>query len=228
MTPEDPNKRARPRRPGRPQSARIRQAILDSTLQLLIEQGYERMSIEAVASHAGVGKATIYRRWATKEEMVSEALSTIIVQVPIPDSGNTQQDLKSLLRQFATAANRPQFGPAVRRAIGTATSNPQFLEIIWNNHASPRRQAIQQVLDRAYRRGELRLDVDLEMAVDMLAGAIVFRLLFDRLDSTSLLQYPDQVVSTLWNGIRAEMPQSGRSAPTHNARFDESEAKGEP
>ena len=76
------------RKPGRPRSARAHQAILAAALALLAEEGFEAMSMEGVAALAGVGKSTIYRRWASKEELLIEAVSSIHAEAPIVDTGN--------------------------------------------------------------------------------------------------------------------------------------------
>src|SRR5262245_46506888 len=80
-------------RPGRPRNATAHEAILDAALTLFIEQGFEGMSVEAVASRGGVGKATIYRRWSSKEEVVIDAVTRVFAEPITPDTGDAREDL---------------------------------------------------------------------------------------------------------------------------------------
>lgn len=84
------------RQGGRPRSPAAHRAILDATLALLAELGFERMSIEAIAAHAGVGKTTIYRRWKTKEDLVADALSSVKAVPVAPDTGDLRTDIALL------------------------------------------------------------------------------------------------------------------------------------
>src|SRR5260370_18750172 len=86
------------RKPGRPRSAQAQKAIIDATLELLAEEGFQGLSIEAVAARAGVGKTTIYRRWSSKEELVMEAIRQVQIDVPVMDTGNFRNDLAALLQ----------------------------------------------------------------------------------------------------------------------------------
>src|SRR5260370_35342567 len=85
------------RKPGRPRSAQAHKAILDATLELLAEEGFQGLSIEEVAARAGAGKTTIYRRWSSKEELVMEAIRQVQIEVPVMDTGNFRNDLAALL-----------------------------------------------------------------------------------------------------------------------------------
>src|SRR6185437_9862089 len=87
------------RRPGRPRSAEAHQAILEATMQALIDRGYAGMSMERVAEQAGVGKATIYRRWKGKSELVAEAIAALRIEQAPPDEGSLRADLQQLARQ---------------------------------------------------------------------------------------------------------------------------------
>ena len=88
------------RSPGRPRSAAAHQAILDATVQLLSEVGFAATTVEAVAARAGVGKATVYRRWPSKVPLVIDALDArAIEQVPIPRTGSVRGDLIEFLAE---------------------------------------------------------------------------------------------------------------------------------
>ena len=86
------------RKPGRPRSAQAHKAIIDATLELLAEEGFQGLSIEAVAAKAGVGKTTIYRRWSSKDELVMDAIREVQIDLPVIDTGNFRNDLTTLLK----------------------------------------------------------------------------------------------------------------------------------
>src|SRR5262245_46294538 len=94
------SERNRARRPGRPRSAAAHEAIRRAALTLFIEQGPEAMSIEAVAANAGVGKAAIYRRWQSKEELVIDAVIEVFAEASSPDTGHVRDDLVQSTREL--------------------------------------------------------------------------------------------------------------------------------
>ena len=90
---------AEPSRGGRPRDEAREQAILEAAIDLLAEVGYEAMSIESVAVRAKSSKATIYRRYRSKDELVSDAIATLVSEITIPDTGSTRADLRALMTQ---------------------------------------------------------------------------------------------------------------------------------
>jgi AcrR family transcriptional regulator len=194
------------RRPGRPRSDRARRAILDATLQLLVEQGFDGMTIEGVAARAGVGKATIYRRWSSKRELVAMTLASIDDDVRAPDTGNTRDDLIALVRDFARVSTSTVLGPMISRVAGAAVGDPELMEIVWNNLIAKRQEIGRQVLRRGIDRGDVRPEVDVDLVMDMVAGTAIFTVLFNRLDVTNLADRLEPLVDTIWSGIRASKP----------------------
>ena len=190
-------------RPGRPRSARARQAILDATLQLLVEDGFDGMSIEAVAARASVGKATIYRRWSSKRELVAAALSSIDDDVHIPDTGNAHDDLVLLVRDFARVSLSTALGPMIGRVAGAAVSNPELLEIVWTNLIAKRQEIGKQLLRRGIERGDVRADANLDVVMNMVAGTAIFAVLFRLPEPADLPARLEALVSTIWQGIRS-------------------------
>src|SRR3954462_9946423 len=83
---------------GRPRSQVAHEAILAASIDLIRDVGYDAVSIDAIAARAGGGKATVYRRWKSKEALVCEALELLMLVLPVPDSGTTRGDLLALLR----------------------------------------------------------------------------------------------------------------------------------
>jgi AcrR family transcriptional regulator len=192
------------KRPGRPRSALARQAILDATLQLLVEDGFDGMSIEAVAARAGVGKATIYRRWSSKRELVAAALGSIDDDVGVPDTGNTRDDFVLLVRDFARVSLSTALGPMIGRVAGAAVGNPELLEIVWTNLIAKRQEIGKQLLRRGIERGDVRADVNLDVVMNMVAGTAIFAVLFRLPEPADLPARLEALISTIWQGIRNE------------------------
>ena len=192
------------RRPGRPRSDRARQSILNATLQLLLEQGYDGMSIEAVAVRAGAGKATIYRRWSSKRELVAAALSSIDEDVHAPDTGSTRDDFIALVRDFARVSTSTVLGPMIGRVAGAAVTDPELMEIVWNHLIATRQEIGRTLLRRGIARGDVRQDVDVDLVMNMVAGTAIFTVLFQRAEVVNLGARLEPLVETIWSGIRAD------------------------
>ena len=131
---------------GRPRSTQSHQAILQATLALLAEVGFERMSIDAIATRAGVGKTTIYRRYKSKEELVADAIESLREDVIIPDTGSFWGDIEALIQSAAQITLSPLGRQTVAMIISSATSSPQFAQVYWTNYLQPRRQAFGAIL----------------------------------------------------------------------------------
>ena len=110
----------RKKSPGRPRSAASHQAILQSTLELLAEVGFEAMSIEAIATRAGVGKTTIYRRYSSKSELVADAIENVREEVFIPDTGSLWGDIDALIESAAQTTLTPLGQQTVAMIVSSA------------------------------------------------------------------------------------------------------------
>ncbi|MEH1828885.1 MAG: TetR/AcrR family transcriptional regulator [Nostoc sp.] len=163
---------------GRPRSIHADQAILQATLDLLAEVGYENMSIEAIASRAGVGKTTIYRRYTSKEELVADAIESLRDDVVIPDTGSFWGDMDILINNAAKKIDSPLGRQTLALIISTASSNPQFAEVYWTKYTKLRREALSKVLERAKSRAEIHKNADIELIIDLLSGSLYYALIF--------------------------------------------------
>lgn len=163
---------------GRPRSAKSHQAILQATLDLLAEVGFERMSIEAIAIRAGVGKTTIYRRYDSKEELVADAIESFRQEVVIPDTGNFQSDIDALINNAAQITLSPLGRQTVAMIISSAASNHQFAQLYWNKYLQPRRQAFAVVIERAKVRNEIQADLDPALVFDAMSGIMLYAQIF--------------------------------------------------
>lgn len=163
---------------GRPRSIHADQAILQATLDLLAEVGYESMSIEAIASRAGVGKTTIYRRYTSKEELVADAIESLRDDLAIPNTGSFWGDMDILIKNAAKKIDSPLGRQTLALIVSTASSNPQFAEVYWTKYTKLRREAFSKILERAKSRGEIHKDADVDLIIDLVSGSLYYALIF--------------------------------------------------
>ena len=185
--------------PGRPRSAKSHQAILKATLELLGEVGFEPMSIEAIATRAGVGKTTIYRRYNSKEELVADAIESIRQDVEIPDTGNLGQDLDRIIENAAQITLSPLGRQTVAMIISSAASNSQFAKIYWTKYLQPRREAFAVVIERAKTRNEIHNNLDPDLIFDSMSGIMLYALIFQPLNE-SWTEYVRRALHLLFQG----------------------------
>jgi AcrR family transcriptional regulator len=162
---------------GRPKDERADRAIVDATLEQMATSGARDLRIDDVAARAGVGKATIYRRHRSKNALISAAVATLVSEIEIPDTGSTRDDLLALMQQAVelySGSLAPRLMPSL---IEEARRNPELAATVRDEFLSGRRAALSAVLERGVRRGDLRRGLDIELALDVLGGAIFYRLL---------------------------------------------------
>jgi AcrR family transcriptional regulator len=189
--------------PGRPRDMETERRILEVALQQLVQDGYSRMSLDAIAITAGVSKPTIYRRWTGKADLATAALRTLQLSEPPVDTGSTVGDLTAHLQNFARNLLRPHGMALVGTVLAEETHTPELLRLFRERIVQPRRQTLQKILDRAKARKELRPGVNTEAAVTALVGAFYARYLAI---SEVPKGFPKDVVDVIWNGIKAAKP----------------------
>ena len=165
------------RRPGRPRSAAADSAILQATLELLLDVGYRGLTMEQVRARAGVGKATLYRRYGSKQELVTAVVRHLGQHIPVPDTGNVRDDILAVASSVLAAAARVGAATFMPRMLAESAGDPEMHAIFYENLVAPRRAVMAEVLRRGIERGELRAGLDVELAIDMLTGPWVYRLL---------------------------------------------------
>jgi AcrR family transcriptional regulator len=161
---------------GRPRSEEAHKAILDATLELLVEVGFSALTVEGVATRAGVGKATIYRRWPSKLPLVIEAFSQL-PQLEEVDTGNLADDLKKMLRSYLQTFYTTPLAAVLPSLAGERAHDPQLSER-FDPVIRGRSQPLVRALARAVDRGELSPELDLDLAADLIVGPIAVRLFF--------------------------------------------------
>lgn len=167
---------SRPRPPGRPRSAQAEQAITSATLKLLMDQGYAGVTVDKVASLAKASKATIYRRWPTKEHLIVAALGQMPGLTP-GDHGDITADLLALFEQYTRITRVPHLRSVLPMVAAQCADHPD-LAVLLETFNEQRRVPLRIVLRRAIKRGELAEDVDIDFAVDALQSAIALRVFF--------------------------------------------------
>jgi len=168
-----------PRERGRRRSERSHQAIIVATQELLVEVGYRELTIEGVAARAGVGKQTIYRWWPSRAALALEAYlagSDAVLQ-PRLDGGPAQEDVRELLDWLVAVLVEPIGGRVVAGLIADLQHDPDLAERFHRDVVPARRRAMLEALARGRQRGEIRADADIELAIDALHGAVIYRLL---------------------------------------------------
>jgi AcrR family transcriptional regulator len=188
--------------PGRPRSIQSHQAMLQATLELLAEVGFDAMSIEAIAARAGIGKTTIYRRYATKAELVADAIESIRAEVVIPDTGNLQGDIDALIQNAAQITLSPLGRQTVAMIISSAASNAQFAQIYWTKYLQPRRKTFAIVVERAKGRNEISTDLDADLVFDTMSAIMLYALIFQP-TSESWTAYVRRSLNLLLNNTRS-------------------------
>lgn len=161
---------------GRPRSEEAHQAILRATLELLGEVGFSGLTVEGVASRAGVGKATIYRRWPSKLPLVVEAFHEL-PQLEDADTGDLAEDLRVMLRSYLHLFNETPLAAVLPSLAGERRHNPELSELL-DPVLRQRRRPLVAALERAQKRGELVAELDVDLVADMIVGPIAVRLFF--------------------------------------------------
>jgi AcrR family transcriptional regulator len=190
------------RRPGRPRSPEAHAAILRAALELALEGGLRGLSMEAIAARAGVGKATIYRRWKTKEELFGEVVTQMAATPQMPDTGTVRGDLEAATAAVLDRMAREAFR-ILPRLLVDAADDPELLTAMQAALLTPRLQGIGEILRRGVARGELRADLDVDLVAEILFGTVVADALFTGGDTSALPELPMRVYDTLAGGITA-------------------------
>ena len=143
----------------------------------LAETGYGRLSVDAVAKRAGVGKAAIYRRWPSKQRMAVELTSSVAVSsIDAPDSGSLRGDVRQFLANARAALEHPLARAIIPDLLAEAHRNGELASSLLATVRDPRRANAGEMITRAIGRGELPADTDVELCLDFLAGPLYWRL----------------------------------------------------
>ncbi|RLV54962.1 TetR/AcrR family transcriptional regulator [Aeromicrobium phragmitis] len=187
--------------PGRPRNEGIDRAVLDATMEVLDELGYQRLTIAEVASRAGATKPALYRRWPSRPWLVIAALHRELRTIESPDTTCTLCDLHESIGLFAQAFGTRYvtvLGPLLADCAGDQRLRRAFLDGL----LEPARDAVRHTLVTAVQRGDLRPDLDLDLAVDMLGAVPHYRAILGQSPLTS--GDIERAVVTLLRGIAVD------------------------
>jgi AcrR family transcriptional regulator len=172
------------RRPmGRPRDGRADRAILFATLELMAEHGVDGLRTDDVAHRAKVGKATIYRRYRSKEELVAAAVGALVSEITVPhedltrEEGSTREDLLALMRGAVDLYTGALAAGLMPSLVAAMRKSPELARTVREGFVAGRRAALREVLERGVARGDLGSDLDFELALDVLGGPLFYRLL---------------------------------------------------
>ncbi|MCT4354347.1 TetR/AcrR family transcriptional regulator [Streptomyces sp. Je 1-79] len=171
-------------RTGRPRSVEADAAILEATRAALVELGWSKLTMGDVAGRAGVAKTTLYRRWASKNELVVDAVAVLFDELELPDLGSLQADIENVVLQFAALLQRPETKTALMAVVAESTRDEPLRERIRASIVDRQKRLVLEGRQRAQERGELPSDRDPEsvgstddLIFDVIAGAVVHRAL---------------------------------------------------
>nr|BBH85709.1 TetR family transcriptional regulator [Thermosporothrix sp. COM3] len=192
-------------RRGRPRSVQTHQAILDATIDLLEEQGFEAFSIEAVAARAKVGKPAIYRRWPSREALIVDALASLAADLPFVDTGNLREDMLSLIQAFLWLFSSSKLGALIVQLGTTIVGNPELFARYQQHVIAPHLQELAQRLERAVERGEVRPDIDIATCIHLIIGPLVYHVFISGDLFPTATPFPESLVDTILAGITARV-----------------------
>lgn len=169
-TPDEPRR-------GRPRDPDADQRILDAAVRLLLDRGAQAMTVDAVAELAGVGKATVYRRWPSKDDLAFAAVEGLFTQeVRVPDTGSLLGDITDVYRDLLRLASGPD-GDAFFRTAAVEAGRDNRIRDLYRISLANRLEVSNVIFDRAIDRGELDPDVDRQLFFDWPAGVLLLRIL---------------------------------------------------
>jgi AcrR family transcriptional regulator len=193
----------------RPRSQQSHAAILQAAVELVVDGGLRGTSIEAIAARAGVGKTTIYRRWRNKEELFAEALRGIAIELPDPDTGSVRGDILGLVAFNLEHVSR-NAALLMPRLMVEGADDPQLFAVMRQVLVDPRRDVMRTILRRGVERGELRADVDLDDAIDLLIGPVIYEILITGADLPRVAAATERFIELALAGIASPAPARRR------------------
>ena len=203
------NQTTTPRPLGRPRDERANRAILTAAIELIAAQGVRDLRMDDVAGRARVGKATIYRRYRSKDELVTAAVSALVSEITVPDTGSTRADLVALMHSAVEVYRGSVEAGVMPSLVDAMSRDVELARSIREGFLAGRRAALRAVLERGVERGDLLADLDLELALDVLGGPLFYRLLITGgpIDK----QLADGVVELILRGFAPAKPSCGQS-----------------
>jgi AcrR family transcriptional regulator len=192
--------------------ADVTEAIRQAFFAELAECGYGRLSIEAVARRAGVGKPAIYRRWRSKQEMAVALISEVAwAYLDMPDTGSLRGDVIAFLRaEYAVLTDRLAKA-IIPDVLSEANRNDDLAATLLRTVRDPRRARAAAIIRRAIERGEVADTLNTDLALDVLAGPLYWRLsvVHQPVGDAELVQLVDMIMGAFT--YVSALPDHGKS-----------------
>lgn len=191
---------------GRPRSAEADTAILEATRALLAERGWADLTIAEVAARAGVAKTTLYRRWPGKADLVVDAMAELFSHLEVVDRGSMLEDALATVAQYVELLQLPETQAALLALASEADRDPSLRVKVRGQVIDPQRRLVYEAWERAYARGEVEGETDIDLIFDMICGTLVHRILIkgEPVDEAYLTRF----VTVLLAGV-AQLRMSG-------------------
>ncbi|MCP3819666.1 TetR/AcrR family transcriptional regulator [Streptomyces sp. A3M-1-3] len=203
---------------GRPRDSRVDEAILTATRALLAQAGYAGLTMDAVAERAGIGKAAIYRRYATKQEMVFAAAVHAPDLPDPPDTGSLEGDLAALVQEIVEHLSAPAATNAVLGLVADIGTSAELAARFHETFVVREQEGITRLLERAVARGELKAVPDVNLVHALVSGPVFTTLYLQHRAPHGLSAHLGRVVAAgLAAGLDAEPPASHRHTPRDEA-----------
>ncbi|MCU1323283.1 MAG: Transcriptional regulator, TetR family [Acidobacteriaceae bacterium] len=186
-------------RGGRPRSEQLHQAILQTTFDLVLRDGFRAVSLEGIAATAGVSKATIYRRWPNKAAVVMDAFTNKVGSGTLFHKSSTVAESIRLQMRAMAKSFRGSDGTLVKALLAESEFDPELAKALQERWTLPRRRMAILVIQEAIRKGEMHSEVDPEDVIDILYGPIYYRL--QRNAGALTNAYIDRIFHTAMKGL---------------------------
>ena len=186
---------------GRPRSEETKKAILTASYELLLENGFNAVTVEGIAERAGVSKATIYKWWPNKAAVVLDGFfAATESMLQVPDTGSAREDLFIQVNNLASFITSPK-GKVITELIAEGQFDKNIAEEYRIRYFNPRRLISRHIIERGILRGDLKKDLDIELSIDLIFAPLFYRLLItgETIDSAfvkSLISYALMGLST--------------------------------
>ncbi|HET7735414.1 MAG TPA: TetR/AcrR family transcriptional regulator [Nocardioidaceae bacterium] len=165
---------------GRPRDPRTDAKITAAAAELMVERGFDKMTVDDVADRAGVGKATVYRRWPSKSDLAVAAISEILLtEFPEPDTGSIVTDLREGLLNAVAFANT-EGGIAFMKMCITESLRDPRIAALYRESSDRREEQSKESFRKAIARGEVRPDARIDYALSWIGGVMASRIISDR------------------------------------------------
>ncbi|MFD7295324.1 TetR/AcrR family transcriptional regulator [Streptomyces sp. NPDC059897] len=167
------------RGPGRPRQEHVTRAVLEAVVELVAEEGMGALTMDAVATRAGVSKPAMYRRWPTKQDLIIAAAESRVGALTVPDMGDFRAELRAVLMERVRAYRQPGVGRLLAGVIAAAAEAGAGREA-FQAYVTRVTSETRHLLERGIERGDVRPDVPVVDVTTLIASSLVFRLVAEQ------------------------------------------------